>query len=204
MIQVELLGELGNKYGSSHMLDIKSPAEAIRAFCANFKDFRSYLEDSDKNGIAYRVINNDEDMDETELYHPISKKLQIVPVITGGGLLSGGLFKVVLGAALIYASIVMPGSSFAWSSIAAFDAVAVASTAAAYIGTALVIQGASQMLMPVPKAPNYGDNERAPSYLYNGAVNTTAQGHPVPIGYGRLIVGSAVVSAGTDTVDIKV
>ena len=47
------------------------------------------------------------------------------------------------------------------------------------------------------------ENEKlnTPSYLFNGAVNTTAQGHPVPIGYGRLIVGSAVISASIVTTE---
>ena len=33
-----------------------------------------------------------------------------------------------------------------------------------------------------------------PSYNFNGAVNTTKEGHPVPIGYGTLLIGSGVVS----------
>lgn len=201
-MKLELLGELGNKYGSTHLLDIKTPAEAIRALNANFKDFRSYMENSEKNGVGYRVLSNEQDVDIADIHNPASKTIKIVPVMMGAG---GGLGKIILGAALIVASIYMPTSTFAWSSIGAFDAVAIASTAASYIGTALVIQGASQMLTPMPKAPDYGGNdERSPSYLYNGAVNTTAQGHPVPIGYGRLIIGSAVVSAGSDAVDIKV
>jgi len=44
----------------------------------------------------------------------------------------------------------------------------------------------------------------ASSYVFNGAVNTTAQGHPVPVGYGRMIVGSAVISAGIDVDEIPV
>ncbi|HCW20974.1 MAG TPA: phage tail protein, partial [Achromobacter sp.] len=34
------------------------------------------------------------------------------------------------------------------------------------------------------------------SYNFNGPVNTSAQGIPVPVLYGRMIVGSAVISAG--------
>ncbi len=33
------------------------------------------------------------------------------------------------------------------------------------------------------------------SYLFNGPQNTTREGGPVPVGYGRLIVGSQVISA---------
>ena len=38
--------------------------------------------------------------------------------------------------------------------------------------------------------------------IFNGSVNTVGQGHPVPVGYGRLRVGSCVISAGIDTVDL--
>lgn len=38
------------------------------------------------------------------------------------------------------------------------------------------------------------------SYLFDGAVNTVAQGGPVPIIYGRMRVGSVVVSAGINSV----
>ena len=56
---------------------------------------------------------------------------------------------------------------------------------------------------PTPKATEPSERpENKPSYSFNGAVNTTAQGHPVPVGYGRLIVGSAVISAGIDVDEI--
>jgi predicted phage tail protein len=202
MIKIELLGELGKKFGDTHVLDIKTTSEAVRALTANFKDFRTYMEGSEKNGVGYRLISNEEDIDIEEIHNPVSKSIKIVPVMMGAG---NGITKIVLGAALIAASIYLPGSQYAWSSIAAFDTAAMIATAASTIGTALVIQGTSQLLSPLPKAPNYGGNdERSPSYLYNGAVNTTVQGNPVPIGYGRLIIGSAVISAGSDAVDIKV
>lgn len=40
-----------------------------------------------------------------------------------------------------------------------------------------------------------------PSYVFNGAVNTESQGHPVPLCYGRMRVGSAVISAGIEADD---
>ena len=42
------------------------------------------------------------------------------------------------------------------------------------------------------------------SYTFSGPVNTTAQGQPVPVGYGRLIVGGAVISAGITTEEIPI
>jgi predicted phage tail protein len=44
--------------------------------------------------------------------------------------------------------------------------------------------------------------ENKPSFLFDGPVNTIAQGHPVPVGYGEMYVGSAVISAGIVTEEI--
>lgn len=195
MIKVELLGEIGKKFGSSHLLDIKSPAEAIRALTANFKEFRQYMENSDKNGVAYRVLVNESDIDLDELENPASKSIKIVPVIMG----AGGVGKFLLGTALVLTAIFAP-----FAAVPLFAGATIGSVVGS-IGVSLVIGGVAEMISPVPKTPDYNDTseERSPSYLFNGAVNTTSQGHPVPIGYGRLIIGSAVVSAGTDAVNIK-
>jgi predicted phage tail protein len=53
------------------------------------------------------------------------------------------------------------------------------------------------MIMPMQVGLGTADQaENKASYNFNGPINTTAQGNPVPLGYGRKIVGSAVVSAG--------
>ncbi len=44
--------------------------------------------------------------------------------------------------------------------------------------------------------PNAENGESRNSYVFNGAVNVTTQGGPVPVGYGRMIVGSVVASMG--------
>jgi predicted phage tail protein len=66
------------------------------------------------------------------------------------------------------------------------------------IGWGLVLGGVSSLLF-TPKTHDPAATERPenkPSYAFNGPVNTTAQGNPVPVGYGRLRVGSQVISAG--------
>lgn len=45
------------------------------------------------------------------------------------------------------------------------------------------------------------DPDNKPSYAFGGPVNTTAQGNPVPIGYGQREIGGAVISAGIYTED---
>lgn len=61
-----------------------------------------------------------------------------------------------------------------------------------------------QLISPQMKGLSAKDSaENKPSYNFNGAVNTTAQGNPVPLGYGRMIIGSAVISAGIYAMDQK-
>lgn len=184
---VILSGELGRKYGRRHRFAIESPAEAVRALCANFKDFKTHLIESDKRGVGYRVLVGGADQKPEDFHHPSSRaEIRIVPVIGGR---KSGIWQVVAGAALIAASFFIPGGEIV--------AGLTYSSLAFSVGVSLALGGVAQMLAPQPKT-SAGKNQA--SYEFSGPVNTTAQGVPVPVGYGRLIVGSAVVSAGI-TVD---
>jgi predicted phage tail protein len=60
-----------------------------------------------------------------------------------------------------------------------------------------MLGGVTQMLFSPKSAQSVERPENRPSYSFDGAVNTTAQGSPVSVLYGGpLIVGSQVVSAG--------
>ena len=60
------------------------------------------------------------------------------------------------------------------------------------MGGALMLGGVAQMLAPTIDS-SAGNEEQ--SYLFDGAINSAKQGTPVPILYGRLTVGGAVISA---------
>jgi predicted phage tail protein len=184
MKKIQLLGELGKKFGKSFSMDVKNPAEAVRALCTNFPAFKQHLLDSEKRGIAYKVLVGKEAQSVDDLHNPAGREsIKLVPVLQGAG--GGGTLSVIIGAVLIAASFIpflAPISPYLMSA-----------------GIAMVIGGVVQMLTPVPTlnsdtSNNQPDNK--PSYVFNGGVNTSAQGYPVPVGYGRMIVGSAVISAG--------
>lgn len=188
MRTVRLLGELGKKFGRVHRLAVRSPAEAIRALRANFPGFESELLASERRGVGYRVFVGAEDVGAEELQHPAGRaSIKIVPVLTG----AGNVGKILLGAALIAAGAVISGLTF--------GAAAPIGQGLIYAGIGLALGGVSGLLVGTPKAPDVADIEdQKPSYVFNGAVNTTAQGNPVPVLYGRMVVGSAVLSAGID------
>jgi len=198
MREIRLYGELGRRFGRLHRFDVRTPAEAVRALCANFRGFERAILDI---APGYRVWCGGTRLACGEDLHLPSSRLDVIriaPVIAGAG--SGGLGKVILGAALIVASFYLPVTPL--FSLGAFSP-SLASIAFS-VGFSMALGGISQMLSPSPTG-DAGDSERPdnkPSYVFNGAINTTAQGQPVPVGYGRMIVGSATISAGISTSDI--
>ena len=170
-----LYGAIGNQFGKIHHYEVSSPAEAVKALSVTLKGFKKVFAEG-----YYRIlIGGKTDLDISETANPVSDKetIRIVPVIAGA---NSGPLKIIAGAALIVVGAV---TLFA---------------PAVNLGTALIIGGVSEMLFPPPSAA--GDSqerpENKPSFIFNGAINTTRQGNPVPICYGRMIVGSQVISAG--------
>lgn len=199
MKTIILQGQLGKLFGRKHRLAVKTAGEAVRALIANFPAIERYLIET-KN-VGYRIKLHDVPLFKTEeMHYPVGgPTITITPVIAGA--------KSVLGQILIGVAVV--GLAFATGgvSLAATGVVfgGLAGQIAFGIGVSLILGGVAQMLAPTPKAGDPSERpENKPSYNFNGPVNTTAQGQPVPIGYGRLLVGGAVISAGLTTEEIPV
>jgi len=127
---------------------------------------------------GYAVFYGRENVGAEALGHPSGKDdIRIAPIPAGAK--QGGIFQIVVGTVLIVAGAVT------------------ATPALMMAGAAMAIGGAVMMLSPQPSAAESADsaNNRS-SYAFNGPVNTEAQGNPVPLLYGELIVGSAVISGG--------
>lgn len=195
MMTIMLYGVLGRQFGRVHQYAVKTPREAIKALCVTLPGFRRAVQD----GGSYRVIvGGREDLTLEQTAWPVSSResLRIVPVVAG----AGGFGRIIVGAALIAFSIAYP--QFGAFNIGSFSS-SVASIAG-NIGISLVLGGVSQMLFSPPKPKDSIERpENRPSFAFDGAVNTSAQGNPVPVCYGRLIVGSQVISAGLSTEQIS-
>ena len=69
---------------------------------------------------------------------------------------------------------------------------------------ALVLQGVSDMLFPLPKPQKFNSEEDPQlSFNFSGVQNTSRAGTPVPIVYGEIITGSVVISAAVDTNQVE-
>ena len=225
MKKVILRGELGKKFGRFHSFDLNTTAEAIRALCANFDGFQQELCAAGERGIGYMVqIGKDamESLDDIDNPTGRMEAISITPVLQGAG---GGAGRIFAGIGLIAAAIVLGpiGAAIGLTGGATFAAGTGVATAIGFIGASLVLSGTAQLLSPTisdnpgtfgatsptrqrardsftPENNEIADNRA--SYIFNGAVNLTAQGNPVPLLYGRMRAGSVVVSAGLSTEDI--
>lgn len=208
---VKVYGALRELLGASRFEFVAdTPAQAMRALLVNFPQLEQWLIDSEKNGVAYRVSLGKQKIyseDVSGMFTPWSEQdvFAITPVLTGAG--NGGVGTFILGAVLVGVAIFNPfvGFSLAKGGFAVMGSAAVAAggaglvAAAGTLGIGLMLAGVAQMLSPVPKPP--GPSE-APTQLesnsFSGVANTSRQGVPVPIAYGRVFVGSAIISAGLD------
>lgn len=196
MRNIYLYGELADKFTPMVSLNVSSIQEAMRALEVNFKGFRDYILNYTP---GFHVRVGEVDKTEEDIILPLGSKdkdIHIIPAITG----SGKFGTIILGIALIWATgglaAISGGSLTGISALGAGGSMAGIGAALGSIGMGLVLSGISAILFAPPKPTNTNKEENTPNKYFNGPVNTIEQGNPVPIGYGELIVGSAVISAG--------
>jgi predicted phage tail protein len=186
---VRLYGVLGSKFGRVHHLAVSSAAEAIRALGTQLRGFDAFLTQSKDNGIAYAVFYGKSNLTEEQLYNPAGQNsIRIAPILMGSK--NGGWLNIIVGAVLVAAGYIL--SPFTGG----------ASLVLVPVGYAMIAGGIVQLLSPAPKGRSAADRpENQPSYTFNGPINTQAQGNPVMVSYGENMLGSAVLSAGINSVD---
>lgn len=208
MRTIHLYGRLAEEFGPSFTVRGNTIGACISILEANFpgRFMRGVM-----NGY-YRVVAGaslddvksiqfDNDLVKAEL-NLGSKDLHIMPLPEGAGG-GGGFFKIVLGVALIAAAAFLPaaGAFTGYALGGATGGFAISWSSVALFGASLIFQGVAGLLSPTPKVSAQQYTERnsvdaRPSFIFNGAVNTTEQGGPVPAIYGRMTVGSTVISGG--------
>jgi predicted phage tail protein len=189
--KIKLYGKLAKFVGHRILeADVATAAEAVRFLVANWPELERHMADQ-----HYRVSVGTYDLAAEELHDPAGQQdIKIVPVMAG----AGATGRIIAGIALVALAIINP-----------FGAAAIAGTAISTIvggiGASLALGGLAQLLTPTPKVPTGPDTQNDPrkSYSFSGIQNTSRQGVPVPIVYGETIVGSVVISAGIDTVQVQ-
>lgn len=190
---VKVYGALRKRLGQCRFeFDVTTPAQAIKALCVNFPGLEKWLIDSEKDGVGYRVAVSKEKATEENvapLLLPFSDRevFSITPVVAGAG--RGGLGQILLGAALVAVAIAVPAATFGLTSMLGVG----------LAGGSLLLGGIAQAISPQPSLDSTIDESvQLESFSISNVVNTSRQGLPVPIAYGRVFVGSAVISSNLD------
>jgi predicted phage tail protein len=184
MLTVIFYGELRRQFGRRFVLDVRSPAEAIHALSVQIRGLRAFFQRHAMQPFLVRGPHQDYDLDDIG-YPQSGGILKVVPLIGG----AGAFGKIIAGIGLVAVGILTGGTAFA-----AFGPAMIS------MGLALTMGGVAQLL--APRQPGNATPEQAgntPNLAFDGAVNTMGQGGPVPLGYGRMIIGSQVISVGFST-----
>ena len=215
---VKVYGALRKKLGQCRFeFEAETPAQALKALCANFPWLTKWLLDSERDGVSYRVtIGKEKLSDQTAatLALPWSEKevFSITPIVAGAGRAGA---QIGIGIGLIAASFLFPGAGLFGTTSIFGGAAATAGTAGALtavgtafsaVGASLVLTGIAQAISPTPEisALQRGkEAARLESFSFSGIVNSSQQGLPVSIAYGRVFTGSAVISSALDVDQLK-
>jgi len=191
--KIKLYGKLAKFIGHRVLeADVATAAEAVRFLLANWPELESHMNDQ-----HYRVSIGTYDIDLEELHHPVgAAPISFVPVVAG----AGAVGRILAGIAIIAFAIVTAGAGLVAGLGLGFGA----STAISIglVGASLIIGGVAQLLTPTPKiSQDEGDPRK--SFSFSGIQNTSRAGVPVPVVYGETLVGSVVISAGIDIVQVS-
>ena len=187
--KIKLYGALAKFVGHRVLeADVATAAEAVRFLLTNWPELEGHMAKQ-----YYRVHTAGEDLTVDDVHNPMGREIQIVPVMAG----AGAIGRILIGVALIAASIFIPGSTAIFATT--FGKI---SLSVGLFGASLVLGGVAQLLTPTPKtSEDEGDPRK--SFSFSGIQNTTRAGVPVPVVYGEMLVGGIVVSAGADIVQVS-
>ena len=180
MVTVRFYGDL-KQFGTVFKLDIGSVPEAIRALVTQIPGLREHIEKG-----SYKVRVDGKYIGDEGVHSEVSSTLHLTPVVKGAGK-NGGLLQVVVGIVMIVAAVFYPP-------LAPYAAAMISA------GTGLVLGGVAQLLTKMPKAEGSKDSDDLKSSSFSNLANMTAQGAPVPLIYGKMMVGSKVLSQGVRSV----
>ncbi len=201
LVQIKLHGHLGKSVKKSNWsLAVKSVSEAINAINSQTNNsLKKRLIKDHKDNLKYNVLINGRDFEHDGPVDPsipesISNSelcikgdyietIDIIPVIEGAGDGMNILTMIVAVVLIVIGIIMVPTNApLGYTMIMA--------------GLGLFAAGLANLLS---KPPRPGEVDQSiGSYMFNGPQNTTEEGNPIPVGYGRLLVGSQIIAASYD------
>lgn len=193
LTKVYLDGRLGELFGREWELEVSSANDALRIINANDPRLTNWLRQNARKYTHYQVVVEYEDGRSeylTEETYPLIRKMKsihFVPVITG----SGKWMNAIVGIVIMIVGVVYGYFTEDWATAASIIQYGVTM---AFVG---VIQAVTTRTPHTNTDSGQGkEGISLNSDSFDSAASTTQQGSPIPIIYGRRMVGSQVISAG--------
>lgn len=186
MVNVRFYGSL-KQFGTEFRLDCRTPAEVVQALTSQIPKLRQFIQQG-----LFTVRVGREYLDNRYLEQGLNQHLKddstvhFTPVLKGSK--KAGLFQAIVGAAMV-----VVGAFTSWAGGASLIAG----------GIGLMAGGVAQMLTKTPSMSTGKDAEKKQSTSFSNLSNMAAQGRPMPLAYGRIRVGSLIISQGVETMDIE-
>lgn len=183
MNTVHLVGDIGDKFGHVWSMNVANYSELIRLIDCQTEGFKQYLIGAEENGIGFVFQRANEYInDESELLLSLNDEdiiLTAVPLGSKGGFMASGIGKIILGIIIVvigyFVSTITGGlGTETWMAIGG---------SMMATGGMMILQGVIQLLAPTAES-----DKKEEGWLMSGSANTVAQGQPVPLCYGELLV----------------
>jgi predicted phage tail protein len=183
MTNIILHGALGKRFGKEHKFFVRKPVDAIRALMANKKGFSHAFRTWGQKGKLYEIICDDVliDSDDLLLQEKNINEIHIVPTVIG----SGNTLRIIIGVVLVIVGLLI--NYFSGGTLSGLGNFLI------QLGIGMIVGGILGILFP-PAVPQFEAAISSKSFVFSSLGNETTRGGPVKIGYGRLRVGSNVVS----------
>ena len=194
--KIKVYGRLRKFLGQSYFeAAVASPKQAFHFLIANFPEVENHMMNQ-----FYKIKMGGMEITEDLLSLQSDEDIQIIPIAIGAkGVVIGGLLTA--------------GGTAAAAATTGFFATAIggiAATALTTIGTNMLINEATNLLMPrqdIPSgvmADSFSQNDPTfQSFGFGSIQNVARAGVPIPIIYGEVFTGSVVISSGIDTVQVE-
>lgn len=204
MIQVKLMGEMGEKFGTDWVSADNNLRDIFKLIEAQTDGFAEYIGNLvEKDNVGLEVVHGKDLLIKTEddiadFFLPvINDTIYITPVPAGSGF--GDVFKIIIGITLMIfapqiAAAIAAYVPFGLTTIGASigGGAQVAATWLVYsiaaIGGLLALKGLTDYL--TPQTPG----ESPDSYLFGNSQENVKMGSPVPLLYGELIVPGVTIN----------
>lgn len=183
MTNIFLHGKLAKIYGSKFRFSISRPKDAFSAIETIHEGFVNKLIEFSSKGLQYSIVADNETIEGVEEFSGKRKikEIHIVPTICGSGI-----------GALVTGAVALATYAATYGVVSALVSQLLLAVALSAISFGI------QALLSKPPDTNAASvsastSATSKSFLFSNKENVKQQGNPIPLGYGRLRIGSAVI-----------